>query len=423
MPPWFLLPGLIALVVSAALYLTDVHFHPLHGADLSMYQAAAQALRDGAPIYGVRWNDLPFTSPPIMAVVMLPTTFVSHATMTTAMLVFGLVGTFVALLCTTRVLGHNGLAGRIGLVAGVIALMLWTEPFQTTFLDGQLNVVILLLVLADLAQSDRSRFKGVGVGAAAALKLFPALFVVYLLLTGRLRAVVTAVGVFAGLTAAGWIVEPGASATYWFGGGLDSHNVVLDPRFVGEQALQGTVARLLDNSTHNGPAWMGTVALVGTAGLALATRAQRSGFEGMGVVVTAFVALLVSPSSWSHYWVWIAPLALVLVDVAARNHGRARTLAAGLPAVAMVPFLSWNLDEPQPGPMGPVGLIWTDNWSSPMIRALVVDAYAITALALFGLAALWLYNSRTAAAPLPAPRLVGREAPVLAGQRPGPAEI
>jgi alpha-1,2-mannosyltransferase len=120
--------------------------------------------------------------------------------------------------------------------------------------------------------------------------------------------------------------------------------------------------------------------------------------------------------------VWIAPLALVLGDVAARSRGRARTLAAGLAVAAMVPFLSWNLDQPQNGQMGPVGLIWTDHWRFSLVRILAVDSYAITTLALFVLATLWLYNGRKAAPALPVQRPAEREAPVLAGQRPGPAD-
>jgi alpha-1,2-mannosyltransferase len=142
----------------------------------------------------------------------------------------------------------------------------------------------------------------------------------------------------------------------------------------------------------------------------------------MGLVVTGLVALLVSPSSWSHYWVWIAPLALVLIDVAVRSGGRARTLAAGLPVAAMLPFLSWNLDPPSIGPMGPIGLIWTDRWRYSVVKTLVVDSYAITTLALFVLAALWLYNGRKAVATVPVQWPAEREGAVLAGQRSGPAD-
>jgi hypothetical protein len=72
--------------------------------------------------------------------------------------------------------------------------------------------------------------------------------------------------------------------------------------------------------------------------------------------------------------------------------------------------------------MGPIGLIWTDRWSSSVVKTLVVDSYAITALALFVLAALWLYNGQKVPASVPVQRPAEREAAVLAGRRSGPAE-
>jgi hypothetical protein len=36
------------------------------------------------------------------------------------------------------------------------------------------------------------------------------------------------------MAAIGWVMAPGASTTFWFGGGLDSNKVLIDPRFVGE---------------------------------------------------------------------------------------------------------------------------------------------------------------------------------------------
>jgi alpha-1,2-mannosyltransferase len=421
-PQWLLFPGLILLLISSALYAIKVHFHPLCGCDLAAYQSIAQALRDGQPLYGVLFNGMRFTSPPVLAVLLLPVTFTTLATATKAFTIFGVVGTFLTLLLATRMLSYSGIAGRIGLAAGLTALMIWTEPFQTTFLDGQFNVLLLLLVLGDLTQSDRSRFKGVGIGVAAALKLIPALFVVYLLLTRRFRAAVTATATFVILTAVGWIVVPGGSTTYWLKGGLDSHNVLTDPRFKGEQALQGTVARLLDSTQQSGPVWILAIAVVGIGGFALATWAQRRGFEAIGVVTTAFVALLVSPTSWSHYWVWIAPLALVIVDVAIRSAGWVRTFAAGLALAAMVPFLSWDLNPPTLGPMGPVGLIWTIKWKSQLVETIALDAYVFTILALFVLTAVWLYLTRGEPAEAPPedqpPGLAERSG--LAG-RPSPA--
>lgn len=417
MPQWLLFPGLIALLVSSALYAREVHFHSLSGSDLAMYRSSSQALRAGEPLYGVMFGGLPFTSPPVTAVFMLPTTLTTVAYATKVMTIFGVIGTFLALLLATRMVSYSGIAGRIGLAAAITAVMVWTEPFQTTFLDGQLNVIMLLLILGDLAQSDRSRFKGIGVGVAAALKLIPALFVVYLLLTRRFRAAVTAMATFVALTAVGWFVAPDESTTFWLKGGLDSHKVLTDPRFKGEQALQGTIARLLDSTQQSSPIWMLSALVVGVGGLALAVWAQRRGFELIGIVVTGFVALLVSPTSWSHYWVWIAPMALALVDVAVRSSGWPRTFVAGVAPAAVVPFLSWQLNRPSLGPMGPVGLIWTIKWHSPLVETLALDAYAFTVLPLLILAAVWLYLTREVplvAPPEPAPE----DQPLaLAGQR------
>jgi alpha-1,2-mannosyltransferase len=415
-PGWLLLPGLIALFVSTALLVLVHHTYHYAGSDLNMYRSSALALRNGEQLYARFFDGLPFTSPPITAIFMRPTTYVTLEHANEAMLVIAVVATVVAMMFASRMLGHVGLAGRLGVASAVAAVAFWTEPFQTTFLDGQLNVLLLLLILGDMAQSDKSRFKGIGIGVAAALKLIPALFVVYLILTRRFRAAAMAVGTFVVLTAIGWVVAPSDSVTFWFKGGLDSRKVLIDPRFWGEQALQGTVARLLDSSEQGSVAWLLTAAVVGVAGLALAVWAQRRGFEGIGVVTTAFVALLISPTSWSHYWVWVAPLTMVIGDVAVRYGGRTRTLAAGLAAIAIVPYLSWPTNPPVLGPKGPVGLIWTIKWSSSLERALFLDAYTITILILFVIAAVWLYLSRPVPAAAEATETAAQAPLILAGQ-------
>jgi len=53
--------------------------------------------------------------------------------------------------------------------------------------------------------------------------------------------------------------------------------------------------------------------------------------------VTAGVALLVSPTSWSHHWVWIAP-ALLIAGVSAWR-ARSTTVGRGQPPVLAVTFV------------------------------------------------------------------------------------
>jgi len=55
----------------------------------------------------------------------------------------------------------------------------------------------------------------------------------------------------------------------------------------------------------------------------------------------ALTALLVSPISWDHHWVWIAPGLALLVDAGARAAGRARAGWLGLAGLVLVAYGAW----------------------------------------------------------------------------------
>ena len=58
-------------------------------------------------------------------------------------------------------------------------------------------------------------------------------------------------------------------------------------------------------------------------------RAHRTD-QRLGLCLAGLTGLLVSPISWTHHWVWLVPLALVLLDLGHRR------LAALTVAVAVV---------------------------------------------------------------------------------------
>ena len=68
--------------------------------------------------------------------------------------------------CATGLMGYRGVPGRIGLAAAVTGLALWLEPVSSNLGLGQVNVFLMLLVVADLGLSDRNPLKGIGVGVA-----------------------------------------------------------------------------------------------------------------------------------------------------------------------------------------------------------------------------------------------------------------
>ena len=87
--------------------------------------------------------------------------------------------------------------GRLGATLGLGAVALWLEPVRQTLSFGQVNLLLMLLIVADLCLPDSRWWKGVGVGLAAGFKLTPLIFIPYLLLTRRFRAAAVAPAIFA----------------------------------------------------------------------------------------------------------------------------------------------------------------------------------------------------------------------------------
>jgi len=74
--------------------------------------------------------------------------------------------------------------------------------------------------------------------------------------------------------------------------------------------------------------------------LALIVPVVRRAEPALALVTVAGFALLVSPTSWSHHWVWIAPALLVVVVEAVRRRSRCWAAAAAVLAVTfyLAPF-------------------------------------------------------------------------------------
>ncbi|MEY9946459.1 glycosyltransferase 87 family protein [Kitasatospora sp. GAS1066B] len=300
------------------------HFHGSTMVDMLVYRGEGAAVVHGADLYAMRVWDLPATYPPFAAMLFVPSTWFDVSTLRVLVVLLSLALLALAVHLSLRLIGWPHARHRSAAVLLATGLGVWLEPVYTTFQYGQINLGILCLVLWDLTLPDRSRFKGVGIGLATAIKITPGLFAVYLLLTGRIRAALVSGGTFLAAGLIGWLLLPDASYGFWT-------TYLWDPSRVGvtvlmdNQSLRGAVCRLLD---VNDPGLVGLAAcvVVGTLGLAVAVLAGRSArrlrrADAWGAVCTAFTALLISPISWTHHWVWCIPL-IALLAVEARTTGR-----------------------------------------------------------------------------------------------------
>ncbi|WP_344081021.1 glycosyltransferase 87 family protein [Streptomyces crystallinus] len=328
-------------------------------ADALVYRAEGTAVAHGTDLYGftvTRWQ-LPATYPPFAALLFVPTAWLPVPVLKAVFAVGNalLLALLVRLSCRFARITPGPAALLAATAAG-----LWLEPVFQTLLFGQINLALACLVLGDLHRPPGSRGKGVAVGIAAGIKLTPALFLLYALLKGRRREAATGAAAFAGTVLLGALVLPRATVDFWTRRLFETDRVG-KAWIVDNQSLQGLLARLL-HTPAPGAVWAAVAVAVAAAGLWTARRAD----ERWGVLVTALTALLVSPVSWSHHWVWCVPLLAVLVA-----EGRVRTAVAV--AVVFTARTLWLV--PHAGDLD-LHLPW---WQQPL-----ASPYALLGLAVLG---------------------------------------
>ncbi|WP_328992832.1 glycosyltransferase 87 family protein [Kribbella sp. NBC_01245] len=336
-----------ALVVVLAL--TPIWYAATAGSlDLQVYRTGGAVWRNGISLYSDGFADLvptfplPFTYPPFAAVLftglaVLP--FTLAELVMNAISVAALAATLVVV--TGRLYGWNRRSVLIGLGLTTIGMLL--EPVRATIGFGQVNLLLMGLVTLDCLLPKTRWPRGLLLGLAAAIKLTPAVFVLYFLVRRQYRAAAMTFASFAGFSLAAYALIPADSTTYWF-------SVLFDPGRIGgatyafNQCFQAVLERIIPGHPS---LWLALVAITLAPTVIAARRARAAGDDVTAVLVIAAFGLLASPVSWSHHWVWVAPALIALV------HKRKWYVAAGILAVFAVgphQFFppegrSWSLPE------------------------------------------------------------------------------
>lgn len=280
--------------------------------DLQMYYKAGKEVLSGRNVYlfGHTYADFLYT--PFTALLFSFTAYFSITWFKFFIIILSFLSFVLSIWISLGLLGYKDYDKRLRLTLFASGVLLWLEPVQQTLTFGQINLILMALVMLGFLNLRNSFLCGMFIGLAAAIKLTPAIFIVYLLLTRRTGAAMSAILTFLITVIIGISFLPSSSQQYWTGLFLNTGRIG-DVRLIGDQSLNGTLSRISGNIISARPYWFLSSALIAITGLCAAVNAGKKQKEFLGILLCAFTGLLISPFSWSHHWVWLVLLILYLM--------------------------------------------------------------------------------------------------------------
>lgn len=330
---------------------------------------------------------LPFTYPPFAALLFAPLAWLPSAP---AAVIFFIIN--VACLWWVIALTLRRCAPRLAApawAACALPLALLTEPVRETLFFGQINLILMALVCTDILGRRLPFPRGILVGLAAAIKLTPAVFGLYFLVKRDWRGAAWAVGSALGFTLCAALISPHNSLVYWLHT-LSNTGRIGSPFYASNQSLQGFLYRLEVPEDLLSILWLvGSVLFVAAIAWAM-HRLLSVGAAPAALILNALIALICSPISWSHHWVWLIP-ALIVTGTAARGRRAMLALSAAI-AAAILAAPHWLLPTNDGRELG-----WP-LWALPLGNSYLVLALLLLCCAIFSPQS---FRPRTAQNPAP----------------------
>lgn len=361
---WITLATLAATTAVLASYflvrLLGIHSDDLGLEDLLVYRAAGRAMLADRSLYAHDFAavnhspyGLAFIYPPFSALLFIPMAVVPAGFAKVLMVLinaaacttFFAVIVFAALDDWGRLRSWRSLTSPISVrtatvIFAAVVVFVLSVPVDDTFEFGQVNLILAAAVALDILVPRAPWPRGLLVGLAVAIKLTPAVFIGYFLITRQWRALTVSLATAASAMALSWLVCPSDTTRY-----LTS--MLADPQkfgrltFASNQSLRGVIARIPVLDSVQGVIWWVATALI----LAVATVAirvnWRSGNTVAAMLSAAFTGLLCSPVSWGHHWVWLSATVVYFL-VRWTAVGGVRNLVAGFALASVVLVAPWD---------------------------------------------------------------------------------
>jgi alpha-1,2-mannosyltransferase len=308
--------GIVALLVMAWLVkhslswsLTSPYRHGFQ--DLMGRLSNVEKLRDTGNIYLPIGAAEAFTYPPGAILFFWPILWLpvqDLAFLWTAVSLVALAATLVAVIDH---LLHKSLLVTVGIACWTAVLSaIVLAPVSECLEWGQTATILVCLVVVDALVINGSA-KGVLVGAATAVKIFPGLIILFWLVRREWRAAVTSLVTTAGITVLACVLWPASASTFLFRLLLGAGDYDKFTNVANSLASSSLIAMFQRPPFHvnflDVYGELTVVAVVVVATLIGAERLWRHDFQLSAVVLILITSVIGSPIVWDHYFAF-APL-------------------------------------------------------------------------------------------------------------------
>ena len=362
--------------------------------DLGAYLTAGHTLLSGQPLYAAFLHH-PFPDPTLRPAYIYPPAF-ALLVAPLALLPVDVAGAIWLALC------QGCLAASLIIVArwlrpaawALTAMIVATATFYPLWIDavqGQANLIVLLLVTVGLVGVIRGDARlATTLGIAAALKLTPALLLVWLLLDRRFRAAAWMLAGFAGVTIIAGLVRFSDTVVFF---GQVVPALARGTAVYANQSLTGILGRLFSANPYTDP-WVAmplvSVLTMAVAAALIGTWYVRTRDLAALARAAGFLPLLplLSSVTWPHHLVVLLPVIWLAAIALAERHWP--TAPTGVLAGVLVICSVVSRFSPGPGFNHPG---FRQAQTQDPIVLLIANSLFIATLILF-IAGPWLLRSR-----------------------------
>jgi len=331
------------------------------GLDFSVYWHGGKILNDAgwaaSGLYGpsVEWAGgpgLPFTYPPFAALVF---SLLARLPEPLALQLFNAAG--VAVAAWLSLLAVRYWKARTSwratfesprsrwIAAAALLAMLALGPWRETLAFGQVNILLMGLMAADLLSRNHRwnrSIPGSGflVGVAAGIKLTPLVFGLYYLVRKDWRGLFNMGAGFLATVLLGWLLRPVESLQFWLEILPDTSRIG-GAGYVDNLSIKGALLHFGVPAAAVTLPWVALSLLVVVLAAAVIRLASDQGARTVAMSATALAMLLISPVSWSHHWVWVAAVLPAFAWTLREAPDRYRRLRAVMTAVLAFSVLAF----------------------------------------------------------------------------------